>query len=109
MITRWIVSAIAIGVTAYLLPGVTVTPIGALILVIVLAIINMFIRPVIALLALPLTILTLGLFSFVINALMIMLASYIVPSFHVSGFLWALLFAIVLSFVNAVLHAFEKN
>ena len=109
IILRWIVSAIAIGITAYLLPGVTVTPVGALVLVVVLAIINALIRPLISLIALPLTILTLGLFSLVINALMVMLAAYVVPGFHVSGFWSALLFAIILSLVNAVFHSFEKK
>ena len=109
IILRWIVSAIAIGVTAYLLPGVTVTPVGALVLVVVLAIINALIRPLISLIALPLTVLTLGLFSFVINALLILLAAHIVPGFQVAGFWSALLFAVILSLVNAVFHSFEKK
>jgi putative membrane protein len=107
IIIRWIVSAIAIGITAYLIPGVSVTPVAALVLVIVLAIINALIRPLIALVALPLTIITLGLFSFVINALLILLAARIVTGFTVSSFVSALLFAIVLSLVNAVFHSFE--
>jgi putative membrane protein len=106
---HWIVAALAIGVAAYLLPGVTVTVMGALVLAVVLGIINTFIKPVILLLTLPLTILTLGLFSLVVNALFILLASVIVPGFHVDGFWWALLFALVLSLVNAFFHAIEKK
>jgi len=108
---RWIVSAIAIGIVAYLLPGVTVTPLGAFILAVVLGIINLFIKPIIKLLTLPLTILTLGLFSLVINALLILLASAIMPNgqFTVSGFWSAFFFAILLSLVNAVFHALEKK
>ncbi len=106
---RWIVSAIAIGITAYLLPGVTVTLVGALILAVVLGIINMFIRPVILLLTLPLTLVTLGLFSLVVNALLVMLASLVVAGFQVQNFWWALLFAVVLSLVNAFFHLLEKK
>lgn len=106
---RWIVSAIAIGIVAYLLPGVTVTPLGALVLAVVLGIINLFIKPVVKLLTLPLTILTLGLFSLVINALFILLASMIVPGFSVAGFWSAFFFAILLSLVNAFFHAIEKK
>ena len=106
---RWIVSAIAIGIVAYLLPGVTVTPLGALVLAVVLGIINLFIKPIIKLLTLPLTILTLGLFSLVINALLILLASAVVSGFSVAGFWSAFLFAILLSLVNAVFHALESK
>lgn len=100
---HWVVSALAIGIAAYLLPGVTVTPVGAFVLAVVLAIINICIKPIIAILTLPITIVTLGLFSLVINALIIMLAAAIVPGFSVTGFVAALLFALVLSLVNMVL------
>lgn len=106
---HWIISALAIGVAAYLLPGVTVTVLGALVLAVVLGIINTFIKPVILLLTLPLTILTLGLFSLVVNALFILLAGLFVPGFHVAGFWWALLFALVLSLINAFFHVIERK
>lgn len=106
---HWIVAAIAIGIAAYLIPGVTVTILGALVLAFVLGIINTFIKPVILLLTLPLTILTLGLFSLVVNALFILLAALIVPGFHVAGFWWALLFALVLSLINAFFHVIERK
>ena len=99
---HWIVSAVAILIAAYLLPGVTVTLLGALVLAVVLGIINLFIKPVLKLLTLPLTILTLGLFSLVVNALLVMLADIVVPGFAVAGFWSALLFAILLSLINAV-------
>ncbi len=101
-LTHWIISAIAIGITAYVLPGVEVTIVGALVLAVVLAIINIFIKPVIFVLTLPITIVTIGLFSLVINALMILLADYIVPGFAVAGFWSAFFFAIILSLVNIV-------
>ncbi|CAN5697570.1 phage holin family protein [soil metagenome] len=102
---HWLISAIAIGIAAYVLPGVTVTPVGALVLAIVLGIMNIFIKPIVKLLALPLTILTLGLFSLVINALFVLLAAVIVPGFGVAGFWSAFFFAIILSLINAFFNA----
>ena len=99
---RWLVSAISIGVAAYLVPGVSVTLTGALIAAVVLGALNLFIRPVIIILTLPINILTLGLFSLVINALLVMLASLVVPGFVVAGFWAALLFALVLTLINWV-------
>ncbi len=89
-------------VAAYLVPGVHVTFIGSLVLAVVWALINVFIKPVISILTFPITIVTLGLFSLVINALLIILAGKIVPDFAVSGFWPAFLFAIVLSIINAL-------
>ncbi|MDB5190381.1 MAG: rane protein of unknown function [Parcubacteria group bacterium] len=106
---HWLVSAIAIGIAAYLLPGVTVTVAGALVLAIVLGIMNLFIKPVVKLLALPLTILTLGIFSLIINALFILLAAVIVPRFSVAGFWSAFFFAIILSLVNAFFNAIGEK
>lgn len=103
-----LVSALAIFVTAYLLPGVHVLgPQTYLILAIVLAVINTFLKPVITLLTLPLNIITLGLFSVVINALLILLAAKIVPGFSVDSFLWAILFGLVLGLVSFVLKRFD--
>ena len=107
---HWIVSALAILITAYLLPGAHVDGIwAALVLAVVLGIINVFLRPVLVLLTLPITFLTLGLFSLIINGLLVMLAAYIVPGFSVDSFWWALAFGIVLAIVSAVLRMVEKN
>jgi putative membrane protein len=108
-ITHWIISTVAIGVAAYLLPGAEVTLVGALVLALVLGLINMVIRPIILLLTLPLTIVTLGLFSLVVNALLIMLADFIVPDFSVNGFWTALLFSLIVSVVNALLLGGTKK
>lgn len=105
-IIHWIVSAIAIIITAYVLPGATVTLSGALILAIVLGLINMFIRPIIRFFTLPINVLTLGLFSLVINALLILLAARIVPGFAIAGFWTAFWFSIILSIVNAIFGLF---
>lgn len=104
-IIQWIITALAIGLAAMLLPGVDVDPIGALLLAVVLALINVFIKPVISLLTLPLNIVTLGLFSLVVNALLIMLAAMVVPGFSVDNFWWALLFAILLALISALFGA----
>ncbi len=99
-IGQWIVSALAIAITSYLLPGAQVTMIGALVVTVVLALLNTFIKPIIFVLTLPITILTIGLFTLVINALLVMLAASIVPGFAIDGFWTALFFAIILSLIN---------
>ena len=107
---HFIVSALAILVTAYILPGVHVDGIvAALVLAVVLGVINTILRPILVFLTLPLTIVTLGLFILVINGLLVMLASYIVPGFTVASFWWALLFGIGLAIVSWVLERFEKE
>lgn len=108
-IFNWFVAAIAIIISAYLLPGVAVDGIWvALVLAVVLGAINAFIKPVLLLLTLPITIVTLGLFSFVMNALLILLAELVVPGFDVAGFWWALIFSLVLSVVTWVLGRFNR-
>ena len=111
MITRLIVSAIAVLITAYTLDGVTVEPWWwAVVVAIVLGLVNAFIRPLVKLLALPINFLTLGLFTFVINGLMVMLCSWIVrPHFEVDNLLWAMVFSFVLTIVNWGLHLFVPS
>lgn len=105
-----ILSSIAVFVAAYILPGVHLAGFGtAIVVAIILGIINAFIRPVLLILTLPITILTLGLFSLVIIAFCVMLTSWIVPGFHVDGWLWALVFAIVLAIINGFIRAFERE
>ena len=79
----------------------------ALVTAFVLAIINFTIKPIITIVTLPVNLITLGLFSFVINGFMILLASYLVPGFMIPSLLMAIWFSIVLSIVNWVLHMFE--
>jgi len=81
----------------------------AIILAIVLAILNAIVKPVFIFLTLPITIVTFGLFLFVINAGMILLAAKFVKGFEVDGFWWALLFSLLLSIVTSVLYKEEKN
>lgn len=105
LLANWLLAGLAIFITAYLLPGVSVSGfVAALVLAVVLGAINAFVKPVLIVLTLPITVLSLGLFVFVINALLVMLAGLIVPGFSVDNFWWALLFALVLSVVNAVFY-----
>lgn len=105
----WLVSTLAIIVTAYVLPGVHIQSfVTALVAAVVLGIINSIIKPILLLLTLPINFLSLGLFTFVINAFLVLLAAQFVPGFIVDGFWWALAFSIVLSLVNSVLHNLGK-
>jgi len=106
MIARLIISALAVGVTALTLDGVTVSPWWwAVIVAVVLGFINSWIKPIVEFLAWPLNFLTLGLFSFVINACMVLLCSKVMgPHFEVQSFWWALAFSIVLTIVNWILN-----
>lgn len=104
-IVHWLIYTLAILITAYLLPGVTLTGFAAaLITALVLGLINAFIKPILIILTLPINILTLGLFTFVINALLILLVSAIVPGFIVTGFWPALGFSIVLAIIASALN-----
>lgn len=99
-----ILSTFAVFATAHILPGVHIEGWGtALVVAIVLAIVNAFIRPLLLILTLPLNVLTLGLFTFVIIGCMVLLVSAIVPGFKVDGFWWALAFAFVLAIINGFL------
>lgn len=105
LIAKWLISAGAIIVTSYLLPGVALSGLlTALVVALVLGLVNVIIRPLLLLFTLPLNILTLGLFTFVINALMVMLTSTLVKGFDVANFWWALLFSLVLTFVDGILE-----
>lgn len=104
-IARWIVSTLALFLTASLLQSVEVTGIAAaLIAAAVLGIVNMFLKPLALILTLPLNILTLGLFTLVINGFMLYITSALVPGFDVTGFWGAVGGALVLSVFNMILN-----
>lgn len=105
LIIRWLLAAIAIVLTSYLLPGVFLSGFWtAVLLALVIGVINVVIKPILLILTLPINILSLGLFTLVINALLIMLASKIVDGFSVASFWTALLFSIILSIVSFFLN-----
>ena len=102
-ILKFILSAVLVYGLSLVLPGVTLSGVGgAAILIIVLAVLNAIVKPILQILGLPITILTLGLFLLVINVIIVKLADYLMTSFDVHGFLNALLFSLALSVVNAV-------
>lgn len=105
---HWLIATLSIIIAAYLVPGVSVTLVGALIAAVVLGALNTLIRPILLVLTLPINVLTLGLFSFVINAVLIWLAAMIVPGFTVAGFGTALLYAIALAIINWVFHLWAR-
>ena len=109
ILANWIVSGLAIFLSAYLLSGVHVDGFAtALVVAVVLGIVNAVLKPILIILTLPINILTLGLFTLVINALLILLTTQFVSGFRVDGFWWAFLFSLVLSVVNSVLHSLIK-
>jgi len=106
LLLSWVLSALAVWIVAKLVPGISVSgPVAALIAALAIGFINATIGLVLKVITFPLTLITLGLFWLVINALMLKLASAVVPGFHVRGFFAAFVGAIVLSLVNLVLKA----
>jgi putative membrane protein len=102
----WLINAVALIAVAYLLPGISVASfVTALIAALVLGLINAVIRPLLVLLTLPVTVLTLGLFIFVINGLLFWLVGAFVDGFVVQGFWWGVIGAIVYSIVSWALSA----
>lgn len=108
-IMRIVVTSIVAFGLSYILNGVQIDAFTtAVVLAIVLAILNAIVKPILILITFPITVVTLGLFLFVINALIILLADKFIKGFHVDGFWWALLFSLLLSIVTSVLYK-EKS
>lgn len=107
---RWIIQTLAILVAAYILKGIDVTGfVPALAAAALLGILNAFVRPLLLLLTLPLNILSLGLFTFVINAFLLKIASLVIEGFTVQGFWAALLGSLFISFVSAFLNLLVRE
>ncbi len=105
----WLVTAVALLITAQIVPGFSVKNFAAaLVAAVILGLVNAIVRPIVVFFTLPLTILTLGLFLFVINAIMLLVVSYLTPGFGlvITGFVPALLGSIVLAVVVSVLNLF---
>ncbi len=103
LIIRWFINALALMLVAYLYPGVQVAGmIEALIAALVLGLVNALIRPILVLLTLPVTVLTLGLFIFVINALLFWFVAEVVKGFTVSGFMAALIGSVLFSIITII-------
>ncbi|HQD15325.1 MAG: phage holin family protein [Proteobacteria bacterium] len=106
MILKWLLSAAALLGVAYIYGGVSVASFSsALVAALVIGLLNMLVRPILVLLTIPITLLTLGLFLFVINALMFWAASGLVGGFHVAGFWAALLGSLIYSALGVLIDA----
>ena len=104
-IIRLLITAISSFLLSKILSGVHFDSFGAtIIFAIVLGLLNLIVKPILSILGLPLTIITLGLFSLVINAVIILLAAKFVSGMHVDGFWWALIFSIALSVITSLLN-----
>src|SRR5690606_8087132 len=102
----WLLNAVALLAVAYLLPGIAVASFGsAMIAALVLGLLNTIIKPILVFLTLPITILTLGLFLLVINALVFWFAGSILSGFKVNGFWWAMLGALLYTVISGLLSA----
>jgi putative membrane protein len=103
-IAQLILGGIAVFITGYLLPGIHVDSfVTAVVIAVSLALLNILIKPILVILTIPITIVTLGLFLLVINALIILIAEFFIPGFYVEGFWWAVLFSFILSIFNSLL------
>ena len=106
LLVKWLLSAAALLLVAYLYSGVEIRSFGAaLIAAFVIGLLNMVVRPVLVVLTLPVTLVTLGLFLFVINALMFWAASALLDDFHVRGFLAALIGSLLYSLIGVVIES----
>lgn len=109
LLIHWFISALALFIVSRILPGVVLEGFGAaLIAVIIIGLVNALVKPFLFFFTLPINLLTLGLFTFVLNALMLMLAGNITPGFQIQGFGTAFLASILLTIVSAVLHSLVR-
>jgi putative membrane protein len=111
LLIRWLISTIAVGLTIYLLPGMQFSGnwIELFIVALVLALVNTIVRPVVTILSCPLIILTLGLFSLVINALMLLLTDWLLPVITIDGFWTAFWASLLISLIAWVLNLFVHD
>lgn len=110
LILRLLLNALAVIILSYVLPGVGVdSMITAIIVALVLSILNFLVKPILIILTLPITILTLGLFLLIINAIIILIAAHFITGFEVSSIWWAIIFSLLLSFLQSILHSMLKE
>lgn len=110
LLATWLIGAAAISISAWIMPGVNVSGFGsALLAALILGIVNAFIRPLLLILTLPINILTLGLFTLVINTAMVGLTAWILPGFSIANFWIALIFSIILSVITWIMEGIFKE
>lgn len=106
MLLKILINALAVFGASYILPGVHVRSFGtAVVVAIVLGLLNFFVKPVLIFLSIPITILTLGLFLLVINAVIVKLCAKLVDGFQVDGWLWAIIFSLMVSLFAAIMES----
>jgi putative membrane protein len=105
LLALWLLNTLAVMITAYVVPGFVIEGFGsAMIAAVIIGVVNATLRWVLVFLTLPLTIVTFGLFLFVVNALCLIVASWLTPGFRVKSFGWALLAAVILALTSDGLH-----
>lgn len=110
ILLKWVLFALAIMLTAWLIPGIEVDSfLSALLVVVIMALINTFIKPLIVFITLPINVITLGLFMLVINAVLFLLLGKISPGFAVNGFLSALLGSVIVTFLGTLISNIEPK
>ncbi len=110
LIIRILLSALTVVLLSKILPGVAVDSYTTAILVaIVLSLLNFIVKPILVILTLPITIVTLGLFLLIVNAIIILLADNLIPGFDVSNIWWALIFSLLLSLLQSILFSLLKE
>ncbi len=110
LLLRLLLTAVAVVILAYILPGVEVQGYGsAVIVAVVLALLRLTVKPILIILTLSVTIITLGLFLLIINAMIVLLADYFIDGFAVRNIWWALLFSLLLSFLQSILYSMLKK
>ena len=106
IIIKLLLTAIAVVILANVLPGIQVDGyVTAIIVAVVLALLNFLVKPILVILTLPATILTLGLFLLVINAVVILIVDYLVQGFSADSFWWALIFSLLLTILQSIFNA----
>ena len=109
-VITWATTGIALGAAACILPGVTIDSMAALaVAALVLGFVNSVVKPVLIVLTLPLTVLTLGVFYFVVNGVAFALAAWIVPGFQVASFLWAMAGAVLVGLMSLFIGSFRPR
>ncbi|PWL37922.1 hypothetical protein DKG77_14265 [Flagellimonas aquimarina] len=110
LLLKLLLNAIAVIILSYVLPGVGVDSMTtAIIVALVLSVLNFIVKPILVILTLPITIVTLGLFLLVINAIIILIAADFISGFQVSSIWWAIIFSLLLSFLQSILHSIIKE
>jgi putative membrane protein len=110
LITNLVINTLSIFAVSYILSGIQIdTFMTALIVAVVMAVLNVTLKPFLFVITIPITIVTFGLFLLVLNVLVLYAAEALIDGFHIAGFWWALAFSLLVSFVNGILYGIGKN